>query len=109
LVCLLAVIAIIYKTQQESGQRDLGTQEEILLRINCLVNILISMQSKGYAGACWGYNFDWQARRLFLFPRNTPTVVASNFCANALFDAYEITGKSEYLETALSSANFCYK
>jgi len=68
--------------------------------------LLISLQSKGYSGACWGYNFDWQARRLFLFPKNTPTVVATSFCATALFDAYEITKNKEYLNTALSSAEF---
>lgn len=48
----------------------LGTPEEIKNRINELSELLISLQSKGYSGACWGYNFDWQARRLFLF-RNT--------------------------------------
>jgi len=71
-----------------------------------LAALLISLQSKGYSGACWGYNFDWQARRLFLFPKNTPTVVATTFCASALFEAYEITKNKTYLETALSSADF---
>jgi NagD protein len=32
------------------------------------------MQSKGYSGACWGYNFDWQARRLFLL--GTPSMIS---------------------------------
>ena len=74
----------------------LGTKEETKKHINQLAELLISLQSNGnYHGACWGYNFDWQARRLFLFPKNTPTVVATNFCATALMEAYEITGQNE--------------
>lgn len=96
----------LYKAHKKSGSDELGSQEELSEKINYLANLLISMQSEGYSGACWGYNFDWQARRLFLFPKNTPTVVATTFCATALFDAYEITKNKTYLTTALSSVNF---
>ncbi|MDA3820127.1 MAG: delta-aminolevulinic acid dehydratase [Candidatus Delongbacteria bacterium] len=96
----------IYKAQQKTGNEALGTQTEILEKINYLAELLMSLQSKGYSGACWGYNFDWQARRLFLFPKNTPTVVATTFCATALFQAYELTKNIEYKKTALSSASF---
>ena len=89
-----------------SGNNTFGKKEELLAKINELAVLLISLQSKGYSGACWGYNFDWQARRLFLFPKNTPTVVATTFCATALIEAYEITKKKEYLDLALSSADF---
>ena len=85
---------------------SLGSPDSLKSRINELAELLISLQSKGYSGACWGYNFDWQARRLFLFPKFTPTVVASNFCATALMEAYEITREKRYLEIALSAANF---
>lgn len=88
----------------------LGTQEEISTRINELAELLLALRSEGnYHGACWGYNFDWQARRLFLFPKYTPTVVATNFCATALMEAYEITGDKKYLEVALSAADFVVK
>ncbi len=84
--------------------------KELEQRINSLAKILISLKSEGqYHGACWGYNFDWQARRLFLFPKFTPTVVATNFCATALIEAYEITKNKEYLDIALSSAEFVIK
>lgn len=96
----------IYNAQAQSGQTAFGTQSEILEKINYLVDLLLSLQSKGYSGACWGYNFDWQARRLFLFPKNTPTVVATTFCATALLQAYEITGNKQWLQTALSAAQF---
>ena len=88
-------------------EQMLGTKEEAKRRINELAELLISLQSKGdYHGACWGYNFDWQARRLFLFPKYTPTVVATNFCATALMEAYKVTGKKEWLEVALTAAEF---
>lgn len=83
-----------------------GTITQIQEKINELAELLISLQSKGYQGACWGYNFDWQARRLFLFPKNTPTVVATSFCATALIDAYEVTKCQRYLDVALSAAEF---
>lgn len=89
--------------------QDFGTIQDIEKQINELAELLILMQSKGYSGACWGYNFDWQARRLFLFPRFTPTVVATNFCATALLEAYEITKNKRYLEIALSAADFVIK
>lgn len=89
---------------------QLGTFDEIKVQIHELANLLISLRSQGnYSGACWGYNFDWQARRLFLFPKYTPTVVATNFCATALIEAYEITGNKEYLDIALSAADFVIK
>lgn len=88
-------------------ERNFGKKEEIKNQIKELAELLISLCSQGdYHGACWGYNFDWQARRLFLFPANTPTVVATTFCATALMDAYEVTGNSTYLNVALSAAEF---
>lgn len=87
----------------------IGTETELKGKVDFLANLLVSLQSKGYSGACWGYNFDWQARRLFLFPKNTPTVVATNFCATALMEAYEITKNKSYLNVALSAANFVIK
>lgn len=92
---------------QKTNAEEFGCVNEILECINYLADLLISMKSVGdYHGACWGYNFDWQARRLFLFPAHTPTVVATNFCATALMEAYEITKNKTYLDVALSSANF---
>lgn len=77
-----------------------------LAQIHHLADLLISLQTPGYSGACWGYSFDWQARRIFLFPKNTPTVVATCFAATALLDAGEVTGERRYIEVALSSAEF---
>lgn len=91
-------------------EKYLGLKSDIESKINDLAELLVSLKSKGnYSGACWGYNFDWQARRLFLFPKNTPTVVATSFCVVALFGAYEITHNEKYLNTALAAAEFVLK
>lgn len=102
----------LYKTVQKHPEWESiwGTAEQVKEQIIALADLLISLRSKGnYSGACWGYNFDWQARRLFLFPKSTPTVVATNFCATALMEAYEITGDERYLKIALSAADFVIK
>ncbi len=87
-----------------------GSEEVLKAKLHDVASLLINLQSKGYYhGACWGYNFDWQARGGLFFPAYTPTVVATNFCATALMAAYEVTGKKEYLDIALSSAKFVLK
>lgn len=96
-------------TLAEKGDIRFGTKEEILTHIHELAELLLEMQNKEYSGACWGYNFGWQARRLFLFPAHTPTVVATSFCVTALLNAYEITKNKIYLDTALSAGDFILK
>lgn len=83
----------------------LGTREVLLEQIRHLADLLISLQSKGYSGACWGYSFDWQSKAFFL-PSYTPTVVATSFAVEALISTYEITGDKRYLNIAISSAEF---
>ena len=98
----------LYKAVKDNPdlEASLGTPESLLGQVRELADLLLTLQSKEYSGACWGYNFDWQARRIFLFPKDTPTVVATNFCATALMDAYEVTQEQRYLDVALSSARF---
>ena len=81
---------------------------EYLDKINFFTGKLTELQNKNWSGACWGYNFDWQARAFFQ-PENTPTVVATTFISSALLDAYEITHNEELLALARSSCNFILK
>ncbi|MFD1017000.1 delta-aminolevulinic acid dehydratase [Winogradskyella rapida] len=76
-----------------------------LEKIIFLAEKIIKLQTKGYSGACWGYNFDWQARAFFQ-PKYTPTVVATTFIADALIEAYEITKNDSYLDVAISASKF---
>ena len=80
----------LYQLAQK-GEFHFGSKEDILNKTIDLADLLLKMQHKAYSGACWGYNFDWQARRLFLFPAHTPTVVATSFCVQALLKAYELS------------------
>lgn len=90
---------------RKTGDNTLGSADEFEEKINFLAQLLISLQSEGYSGACWGYNFDWQSR-IFYQPKFTPTIVATSFCSDALFQAYNVTGDSKYRNIALSSAQF---
>ncbi len=83
-------------------------KQEYLDRCNFFIEKINGSVSKGFSGACWGYNFDWQARAFFQ-PKNTPTVVASTFIANALLDAYDITKDRQLLATARSTCDFILK
>src|SRR5699024_4748050 len=94
----------LYKIAQ-AGDTTFGTKEEIIEKINHLADLLIELQSEGYSGACWGYNFDWQSKAFFL-PDGTPTVVATSFATQALIYTYECTREDRFLNVALSSAKF---
>ena len=88
------------------GETAFGTKEELLSSINELADLLGRLKNTNFSGACWGYNFPWQSRRLFLFPKDTPTVVATTFCVEALFKAYDITKNETYKSLALSAGDF---
>ncbi|WP_208293680.1 delta-aminolevulinic acid dehydratase [Gelidibacter sediminis] len=88
------------------GNEEFGTPDELLVKINEVTDLLLSLKSKGYSGAAWGYNFDWQARRLFLFKKYTPTVVATCFSVEALLESYEITKNESVLKETLTAADF---
>lgn len=82
--------------------------EQYLNKINFLVKKIISLESKGWSGSCWGYNFDWQARAFFQ-PKYTPTVVASTFVGYALLDAFDILRDRRLLTIARSVCDFILK
>lgn len=81
---------------------------EYIEKINYIAKLIISLCSNRWSGACWGYNFDWQARAFFQ-PKNTPTVVASTFIGYSLLDAYDITKNEIYLDVAIKVCDFILK
>ncbi|MFZ2955970.1 MAG: delta-aminolevulinic acid dehydratase [Candidatus Ozemobacteraceae bacterium] len=81
---------------------------EYRAQIDKLVDLIISLQSKGWNGACWGYPFDWQARAFFQ-PKWTPTVVATTYVGYALLDAFEVTGDVRLPDIARSACDFVLK
>lgn len=97
----------LFRHQNLASKNQPESRQDLLQIIQTLTERLISLRSSTCKHtSAWGYNFDWQARRLFLFPKGTPTVVVTSYCTSALFDAYEITGRDEFLTVALSSADF---
>src|SRR4051812_15992525 len=82
-----------------------GYQNVCVETVRKLADQVIGIRTKGYSGNCWGYNFDWESRAFFQ-KKYTPTIVATTFVANALIDAYEVTGDKKYLDEAVSSKNF---
>ena len=83
-------------------------EEEYLGKIRFFADKLKDLINKEWSNACWGYNFDWQARAFF-HPKYTPTIVVTTFIGSALLDAYEITRDEQLLSIARSSCNFILK
>jgi hypothetical protein len=70
-----------------------------------LAELLTALRSPGCPQFCWGYSFDWQTRTK-LIPRGSPNIICTTFAANALLDAYELTGDAAYRGAAITSADF---
>lgn len=83
----------------------ISNSNEHLKTIVFLVSKIKELESSGYSGTCWGYNFDWQARAFFQ-PKRTPSIVVTSYVACSLLDAYNITKEKELLDIARSSCNF---
>ena len=74
-------------------------------KIDYLMNILVELSSRGYSGLCWGYDFDWESRYISL-PAYTPTIVATGFITNSLFEFYNITGNKTAKDMIIDSGRF---
>jgi len=70
-----------------------------------LLDELERLQSKGYHGACWGYDFDWETR-YGAIPAFVPTSVATGIISNALFQHYTVTGNTRALKLCKAAASF---
>jgi len=84
--------------------RDSGTKEAEM-EVREMLDDLIGMSLKGFKGACWGYNFDWQSRSFFA-PKGTPTIVPTAFAARALCEAAEVIDRDTYLPYARTIGDF---
>lgn len=86
----------------------IDTNHDYSETISFLTKQLHDLVSEKWSGACWGYNFDWQAKA-FYQPKYIPTVVPTTFISNAFLDVYESSRLPEYLEIARSSCDFIIK
>jgi hypothetical protein len=72
----LALSAYVQLRELSGATSDENRMRDLAIWLNLHSN-------SGYAGACWGYPFDWPSRSFFA-PSGTPSVVTTYFCASAL-------------------------
>ena len=96
-IALFALAALADYRRSQTKEAEIEARE--------LLDDLMWTRLKGFKGAAWGYNFDWQSRSFFA-PRGTPTVVPTAFAARALCEAAEVFGQEEYLPFARTIGDF---
>jgi len=77
----------------------------LIEKSNFLVRELEQLIPTGFHGACWGYDFDWEARHAKI-PAYQPTVVATGIITHALFQYYTVSGQEKALELCISATRF---
>ncbi|HVW77721.1 MAG TPA: hypothetical protein VHB45_08915 [Alloacidobacterium sp.] len=84
------------------GRENIGQSRHL---IDPLIQGIIALRSANIKYWCWGYSFPWQGRSVIV-PRNSPNLVSTVFVAESLIDLYEYCGNSQYLEMAISAAEY---
>lgn len=80
-------------------------RQDYIKRIEFLISELENLISSGFSGACWGYDFDWEARYAKI-PAYQPNVVSTGIISNALFECWKITKIQRCAELVVSSSKF---
>ena len=96
-IALFALASLAHYRHSQTKEAEVEARE--------LLDDLMWMRLKGFSGAAWGYNFDWQSRAFFA-PRGTPTIVPTAFAARALCEAAQVFGQAEYLPFARTICDF---
>jgi len=96
----LAIQAYAYLLHVEPQNKVIFLQ-----KIDELIGELKKLIPPGFSGACWGYDFDWEARNACI-PAFQPTVVATGIITNALFLTYKSTGNTNARDLVMSAADF---
>lgn len=89
-----------YRAATQPSEEEIHRQ-----RAEGCVAELARLQTPGFSGACWGYDFDWEARYGRL-PAGTPTIVATGLVTNGLFTAYRLLGLEEAFQLCESATSF---
>ena len=96
-IALFALAALADYRKTATKESEIAARE--------LLDDLVAMGLKGFSGAAWGYNFDWQGRAFFA-PRNTPALVPTAFAARALVEASIVLDSEEHLRFARTVCDF---
>jgi hypothetical protein len=95
-------IALFLMAFQKLARLGLLDQENLT---EMMVGKLVALRSQNNPYWCWGYSFPWQTQRVMV-PRGAPNVICTSFVAHALLDAYEKNQETNYLNMAVSAAEF---
>lgn len=81
------------------------SEQDCNQKLAYLLDRLESAIPKGFSGACWGYDFDWEARRANI-PGFQPTGVATGIIVNALYEARKVSTDSRIEKWIVSASSF---
>jgi hypothetical protein len=81
------------------------SNRDFLLKAENLTESLKQCSAKGYHGNCWGYDFPWSSRYVYI-PAYQPTVVATSVITNALFDYWRIINDENVSRMITGAAEF---
>jgi hypothetical protein len=96
----LALQAYVYRSLADPAATDRYRSD-----LDFLVAELERLVSPGYSGACWGYDFPWDAHYASI-PAHCPTIVATGFVTNALYELDRHFGDERARQLVLSSTKF---
>jgi len=99
----LGLFLYAYSRLQKNDQR-----KEYSKQINFLFSYLTEHYSKGYAGYCWGYNFDWASSGKYI-RAFSPNIVVTAFIAKGIFAYYQLSQDPKAYEVLKSIGNFITK
>jgi hypothetical protein len=97
-------LAIQGYVQMTTPSNSKSNQKKIL----DLIQELKKLIPTGYSGACWGYDFPWEARYASI-PAYQPTLVATGIISNALYLAWKKLGIAEAKELIVQCCAFTEK
>lgn len=87
------------------GIKGLLNESEVKKFCQPLISELETMIPDGFHGACWGYDFDWEARYARI-PAYQPTIVATGFITNALYKYFRFTNDRKSIDLCRSACDF---
>jgi hypothetical protein len=80
-------------------------KQELIYKIDILLDKLVSIRSDGSSGISWGYDFDWEARYTKI-DSYVPTSVATGIITNALFESNMIVENNKMQEIIVDASKF---
>jgi hypothetical protein len=83
-------------------------RKEYFIKAEQLIDVLEKLIPSNFSGACWGYDFPWEARYSSI-PAYQPNVVATGIITNGLFEFHKISNNHKAISLCISASNFILK